>query len=188
MVSSLLPMKRAWPKLALVASVALIAALMIVWHKSSGPSTRGISSFEFVNLSDRVVSNLDLDFSYLVADAEGGIEQQTRQFSRSFPNLNLPPGRSVVVQCNTPALMLTSLMAGHRPTVSHFGTNVIEGPYWSSYDHIVTATPDHDITLSFVSPGKIIADSGRRSHQGPGAQPFMTQAPRPLPMRTNGAP
>ena len=143
--------------MAVVATV--LTGLLVFWLVQPSCGSRGVATFEFINRSDRVVSNLDLDFICIIPGANGRADQYTRQFSRHFTNV--PSGSSAVVQSKTPALILLSSEAWHRPTATHIGTNLIEGQYWSSYRDTVVATPEERATLCFTSPGELIRAPSR---------------------------
>jgi hypothetical protein len=113
------PKRRSWPKFTLVTSAVLTLVLFVAWHTRLGFSTQQISSLEFVNRSDRTVTNLDLDFICIVPSSGPALDEYSRRFSRHFAEVL--PGSSVVVRTRTPMLMLTGLQGWHNPRIYHIG-------------------------------------------------------------------
>jgi hypothetical protein len=152
-------MKRIWHHVVLWFTGAAVLAALIVFHMPPGPSDTGISCFEFANRSDRVVSNLDLDFLQIVPGAGGRTDEYSHSFSRHFTNVF--PGCSVVVTSRTPYLRLTGLSASHPPRIIRMGSNVIDEWWYSNYgsgqrgEVDVVATPSQSAGLCFKYPHEL---------------------------------
>lgn len=140
-------------------------AALVVFHRPPGPSDTGVACFEFANRSDRVVSNLDLDFLQIVPRAGGRFDEYSQSFSRHFTDVF--PGCSVVVTSRTPYLRLTGLSASHAPRIIRIGSNVIDEWWHSDYgsgqrDEVdIVATPSRSAGLSFTQPHEFARISER---------------------------
>jgi hypothetical protein len=149
-------MKGVWHHIGLWFTGAAVLAVPILFRLPPKPSDTGIASFEFANRSDRVVSNLDLDFLRIVPGAGGRFDDYSQSFSRHFTNVF--PGCSVVVTSCTPYLRLTGLSASHSPRIIRMGSAVVDEWWHSSYgngqrDEVdVVATPTRSAGLSFTRP------------------------------------
>jgi hypothetical protein len=149
-------MKRVWHHVALWFGGAAVLAALVVFQMPPGRSDTGIACFEFANRSDRVVSNLDLDFLQVVPGAGGRVDEYSQSFSRHFTNVF--PGCSVVVTSRTPYLRLTGLSASHSPRIVRIGSAVIDEWWSSSYgggqrgEADIVATPSKAAGLSFTQP------------------------------------
>lgn len=148
--------KRLWHGAALVALGACLLALVAVFYMPPPRSDAGISCFAFANRSDRVLSNLDLDFLQIVPGAGGRSDEYSQSFSRHFTNVF--PGCSVVVTSRTPYLRLMGLSASHPPKTIRLGSVVVDEWYHSSYGNgqrseaDIVATPSRSAGLCFTYP------------------------------------
>jgi len=142
-------------KFTIMAGAAVLAGLVTL-YMPPGRSDTGISCFELANRSDRVVSNLDLDFLQIVPGAGGRLEEYSQSFSRHFTNVF--PGCSVVVTSRTPYLRLTGLSASHSPRTIRMGNVVVDEWHYSHYgngqrDELdIVATPSRSAGLCFTYP------------------------------------
>jgi hypothetical protein len=141
--------QRVWPRFALWSAGGLVLALL-AWHHMPPRLNTGICRFEFANRTHWVITNLDLSFSSIDAFAGGKPNDYCCNFVRHFTNV--APGASVVVESNTPMLMLLDVEATHElylppppfdAVFSGIGT-------FSGYDSAVVAMPGRSAALAFT--------------------------------------
>lgn len=143
--------KNLWLKFGVAAVGAFLVILFVLLHTPAHP-WEGASSFEFVNGSDLVVSNLDLELCLVLPRGGEKASEYSHYFRRHFTNVS--PGASVVVQSNTPMLMLCSVAALHRdcgPTGELAAVWMGMGDFSGYNSPVIVARPGRKAGLRFVA-------------------------------------